>query len=88
VAEAYHAQTPFAYVGRRGFRESASLEAFVDSHLYSWKIEEQELQSGQWLDRLPPLPLRRQPPDRSTNGADQVAEYLLELLQRTNDAAS
>jgi len=84
VAEAYQAGTAFAYVARRGFRESATLEAFLDSHLLSWKIEEHDLQSGLWLDTLPSWSNSRRAVEDRANGADQVADYLIELLGQTH----
>jgi len=80
VAEAYHGETAYGYVPRPGFRESATLEAFLDSRLLSWKIEERRLQSGEWLADVPPLPTVKPPPRRKANGADQAAGYVAAFL--------
>lgn len=80
VAELYRAGTPFAWLGRPGFRESKVLAAFVDSHLDGWNIDGQAWQSGAWLDRLPSLADQPAPPPRTINGADQAARFVTELL--------
>ena len=81
VAEAYQAETPFAYVVRRDFRESASLAAFVDGHLPSRKITPEELYNGRWLAVLPTFPEGKTRTFQAANGADQVAGYLLDVLR-------
>jgi hypothetical protein len=80
VAEALQGNTAYAYLGRSDFRESEVLEAFLDRHLLSWKITPQHLASGQWFDLLSLLPTNDHPMLRSLGGADQVAQYLLNLL--------
>jgi hypothetical protein len=80
VAEAYHGETAFGYVERPGFRESATLEAFLDSRLLSWKIEERSLYNGEWLANVPLLPAVKPPPGRKENGADQAADWVAALL--------
>ena len=81
MAEAYQAGTPYAYVPRRHFAESAVLAAFVDTHLPSWRIEPEEWESGGWLAELPSLPVRRSNvPYGTAKGADQAAGWLAGLL--------
>lgn len=81
VAEAYQANTAYAMLPRPGFREAPVLEAFVDKHLLSWKTDVDALVSGTWLEPLARLTERKQPPIAS-NGADQIADFLLSLLSR------
>jgi UDP:flavonoid glycosyltransferase YjiC (YdhE family) len=88
VAEAYQAKTPFAYVARRDFRESASLAAFVDDLLSSWKIPQEFLSNGRWLEALPPFPAEQSRIPRTMNGADQVAIWLSDLLNEQPHAPS
>jgi len=88
VAEAYQGRTPFAYVPRRDFHESATLAAFVDRHLPSWSIEPAAWHSGDWLAALPPLPLERASFSPAANGADQAAAWLADLLVREPYASS
>ena len=81
VAEAYQAGTPYAYVPRHDFAESAVLAAFVDVHLPSFRIEPEQWESGGWLTALPPLPVQRAMfPHGAAKGAEQAAEWLAELL--------
>ena len=80
VAEAYQGQTGYGYVKRPHFRESPVLEAFLDRHLLSWEIEESDLADGTWLDQLDRLPASKTMVDRPENGADQIACFLLQLL--------
>ncbi|NLX17934.1 MAG: hypothetical protein GXY53_01430 [Desulfobulbus sp.] len=81
VAEAYQSGTPYAYVPRKDFAESAVLASFVSEHLPSRQIEPELWVSGAWVSILPPLPIRQEPltSGRAT-GADQVAEWLVGLL--------
>lgn len=80
VAEAYQGNTAYAYLERKDFRESAVLEAFLDRHMLSWKITQQQLESGEWLERLSRLPVEQNHPVQALRGADQVAEFLVDQL--------
>lgn len=83
VAEAYQAGTPYAYVPRSDFAESAVLAAFVDKHLSSWRIDPEQWASGGWLAALPPLPMQRSSAiPKAVTGADQAADWLVELLDK------
>jgi hypothetical protein len=88
VAEAYQAGTPYAYVPRSDFPESAKLAAFVDNHLLSWPITPQEWLDGQWLATLPSLPAERLPRIQTANGADQAAVWLAILLAKESHAVT
>jgi hypothetical protein len=81
LAETYRAGIPFGYIARQGFRESGKLVSFIREHMEGLPIREAEFQNGAWLSCLPELlglpRIRRRDP----NGADQVARFLLELLQ-------
>jgi hypothetical protein len=88
VAEAYQGNTAYAYLARPDFRESEVLEAFLDSHLLSWEITREQLESSQWLALLAQLPTEKKPPVRTVDGAGQVADFLVELLIREDPCRS
>ena len=89
VAEAYQAGTPYAYVPRQDFAESAVLAAFVDTHLPSWRIEPDQWECGRWLAALPPLPVQRSiVPHGAAKGADQTADWLTKLLLGSEPSTS
>lgn len=80
LAESYHAGIPFGYVARAKFRESETLVAYIDAQMNSMRISETHFLTGDWLSTLPELlalpRLRRDGP----NGAKQVAEFVMGLL--------
>ncbi len=80
LAESYWAGIPFGYVARSKFRESEPLMAYIDAQMSSRHITVVQFLTGDWLSSLPSLlampRLRRDGP----NGADQVAEFVIELL--------
>ena len=81
VAEVYQAGKPFGYVSRPTFRESSVLEAFILDNLAGFSISNEELNNGNWLktiDTLIGMPIAVQ---RRENGADAIAEFVLERLQ-------
>lgn len=88
VAEAYQGGTAYAYVDRPGFRESAVLEEFLAHHLLSWKMEPAQWESGAWLAHLSCLPAVKPSVPRPDNGADQTADYLMELLRGGTNGCS
>ena len=55
VAEVYRAGAPFAYAGRRDFRESSVLASFIEQNMNGMEISEEELQEGLWVSKLPEL---------------------------------
>jgi hypothetical protein len=80
IAEAYHAGIPFAYVSRSGFRESPVLSNFIQTRMAGFEINGLAFQSGDWIHQIPGLleipRIFRGEPD----GADQIAEYLINKL--------
>ncbi|MDD2464555.1 MAG: hypothetical protein PHI97_11215 [Desulfobulbus sp.] len=80
VAEAFQGQTAYGYVKRPNFRESTVLEAFLDRHLLSWEINECDLEDGTWLEQLCRLPGAGRLAAIPMNGADQIADYLVQVL--------
>ncbi len=86
VAETYQAGASLAYVRRPGFRESDPLAAFVDARMDSWEIGWEQLQNGAWLKTLPLIPGRPFAPTNRANGADQAADFLVDLLVEADHA--
>jgi hypothetical protein len=81
VAEAYHAGIPYAYIPRPLFRETGPMGAFVESEMNGVCIPSDEFSQGNWVKRIPDLLNKKPLHLDSENGADQIAEYLLRLLQ-------
>ncbi len=76
ISEAYHAGTPFGYITRPFFPESAKLEAFVQRHMPVKAIDSQTYANGSWLKALPDLLSISRTPHDTENGADMVAAYI------------
>ncbi|MBU2645323.1 hypothetical protein KKI24_11490 [bacterium] len=81
LAEVYHAGIPFGYITRSGFRESGILSAFVQEKMNGLPITEDEYQNGSWAGRLRDLLALSTMPGTEKNGADQVADFLVNLLE-------
>jgi len=81
LSEAYRAGIPFGYVARSKFRESEPLMAFIDAEMSSLHITETEFLTGDWLLSLPDLLAMPRIRHDGPNGADQVAEFIVGLLQ-------
>jgi UDP:flavonoid glycosyltransferase YjiC (YdhE family) len=82
VAEVYNAGVPFGYVGRPRFRETAALTAFIEQEMKGLPITEAKFQSGKWLSSLADLLALPRIRRKDSNGADQVANFIYELLDR------
>jgi hypothetical protein len=80
LAEAYHSGTPFGYVPRRRFPEAAVLGRFAADRISGVALDQGELESGAWMDRLDALLTLPRRPGSGPNGADQIAEWLLTHL--------
>jgi UDP-N-acetylglucosamine:LPS N-acetylglucosamine transferase len=82
LAEVYSAGVPFGYVARPKFRESQVLTAFIEQQIQGLAIAETEFRNGRWLSLVSDLlalpRIRRQ----GAAGADQVAYFLGELLDK------
>ena len=76
VSEVYRAGVPYAYIPRARFRESPSLEAFVQGEMPCRRIEPETYPDGDWLEMLPELVSLPATVRNSPNGADQVAEFM------------
>lgn len=80
VAEIYHAGIPFAYVLRSGFPESAPMAKFIDKTIPGRRIQPQAFESGDWLNDIHPLCITPRINRQKPNGADQIAEFILNQL--------
>jgi len=80
VSEIYHSGVPLAFVGRASFPESPIIEDFIREHLSGVKLGQQEFENGDWLPRLPELIQLQRKPKRTSNGADKIACFILELI--------
>ena len=78
VAECAQTATPVCAVSRADFAESAVLEKFIRQQLHGTTLEQDEFNSGSWLDKLPHLQTKRS--RFSQNGADQIASFLAQLI--------
>jgi UDP-N-acetylglucosamine:LPS N-acetylglucosamine transferase len=80
VAEVYWSGCAFGYVPRPRFRESEVLEEFAQREVPCLAVAADEFDSGRWIDRLPDLLALSRRVRRGTNGAEQVAEFVSDLL--------
>lgn len=81
LAEVYAAGVPFVCFRRPDFPESPVLEAFIETHMPSILVDNNELANGRWLRHIDSL--RELAPVVSgerTNGADDVARFLIDRL--------
>ncbi len=82
VAEAYHAGAAFAFVARPNFPESPVLARFVEEHMRAMEINEEAFRCGDWLPQVEPLLGIHRCPAEGENGADAVANAILDLFSR------
>lgn len=81
LAEAYLTHTPYGYIARPNFRETAQLGGFVQSELNGMEIAPEAFANGVWLRQLPDLLSRPRPAAPERNGAETIAEFVSELLR-------
>ena len=80
IAEIYYAGIPFGYISRPAFRESATLTTFIKENMSGTSIQETEFHDGSWTAKIPDiLDLPRFRP-HATNGANQIANFIIHLL--------
>ena len=81
LAEVFHANVPFGYIGRPSFPESAPLIRFIEENMTGLEIEAAEFAGAGWLDSLPQLLAMECAKVKRENGADRCGRYLNTLLQ-------
>jgi hypothetical protein len=80
LAEVFQTGVPFGYFPRFDFRESAVQKAFIEENMVGLDLSEAELLEGAWVDRVPDLLAMPKKPQQRINGAEQAAEYILDIL--------
>jgi len=80
VAEVYRAGLPFAFVGRRQFREADSLGAFMLERGSSLEISVDDFEAGSWLPVVEQLLEFPPAPPELPDGADEIARFILERI--------
>lgn len=80
VAEVYWSGVAFGYVPRQQFRESQALVAFVEREMCGLPISDAEFDGGRWLSLLPDLLALPRVARSGLNGAEQVAQFVDDLL--------
>jgi hypothetical protein len=80
LAEIYQAGTPFGYIPRPESPESNPLVDFIKNHMSAHPISANDYNSGRWIDQLPQLLSLPRSQTSKRNGADQAAEFILDLI--------
>ncbi len=82
VAEAYQGQTPFVYLERPDFRETAILADFVQQQMNCQYVEQKELTGPHWPRLVKELSWKRTQPEGEMpeGGAEQAARLIVDLL--------
>jgi len=78
VAEAVAAGTRMLYVPRPGFRESEVLASYVHERIPAEPMTMADLESGEWVKRVPGMLSRPRPPADPQDGAGRVADRIAE----------
>jgi hypothetical protein len=84
LAEVYYAGVPYGYIARPKFRESQVLAAYIQEEMSGLPIAETDFENGKWLSSLGDLLALPRTPRQDANGADQVARFVLELVNALN----
>jgi hypothetical protein len=82
LAEVYSAGVPFGYVARPKFRESQVLATFIEQQMQGLAIAETQFRNGRWLSLVSDLLALPRIQRLGVAGADQVAHFLDELLDK------
>ena len=82
IAEVYQAGVPFGYVSRPKFRESEVMADFIRKEMTGFEISDQDFSDGNWIARLPELFSFKRAHRDVSNGANQAAQFVLNLLGR------
>jgi len=82
LSEVYWAGIPFGYIARSDFRESRVLVSYIENHMNGLAIEERDFTQGSFLSSLPRLLAMKRVPRQPPNGADQVALFIVNLMNK------
>jgi UDP:flavonoid glycosyltransferase YjiC (YdhE family) len=80
LAEIYHAGTPFGFVQRPDFPESPPLADYIRTQMASLEIAPRDFKKGRWISKLKPLLALPRNPPRAPNGAELIADFVLDRL--------
>jgi UDP:flavonoid glycosyltransferase YjiC (YdhE family) len=80
VAEVYHSGVPLGYIPHSSQRESEALEKFIVENMPATRIDEKAFQNGHRLHELENLLKLKRIRRNEKNGADQVAQWILNRL--------
>ncbi|MFC1822965.1 hypothetical protein ACFL9T_09685 [Thermodesulfobacteriota bacterium] len=84
LAEVFCAGVPFGYIERRGFRESRHLVAFIEKYMNGRPIEAGSFYKGGWLADLNDIISLPRIKREGPNGADQIARFIIDMINREN----
>jgi UDP-N-acetylglucosamine:LPS N-acetylglucosamine transferase len=79
LAEVYHAGIPFGYIARPDFRESDVLARYVQQHMSGLAITATQFANGEWVSLLPDLLALARLERCVSNGAEQAAQFMINL---------
>ena len=82
VAEAWGEGRPMAWVTRSDFRETGPLRSWVERELTGFEIRPEPFHDGSWIERIPELLDLEGTGPNPGGGADTVARFVLERLER------
>jgi hypothetical protein len=85
LAEVYHAGVPFGYIKRTRFQESEILSRYIEDHMTGYSIDERVFETGDWIHRIQELLDLPHFPGEEPNGADQVSNFILTLLDEASE---
>lgn len=80
LAEVYRAGIPFAYVPRSNFRESPVLVDFINRNMPGFEIPDDAFMDGEWIERLKDFVDLPRIERTEENGADEIARWLLPVI--------
>ncbi len=78
LAETYLAGLRFAFIPRPRFRESDAMRGYAIEKLNGIEVNESRFSSGSWMAELPDWLAGARPTPPTQDGADQVAQFVLE----------
>jgi hypothetical protein len=81
IAEVYHAGLPFGYSARAHYRETEPLVNFIENEMHGFAIGQSEFNNGEWIHRIADLLALPRVQRNASNGADQIAGFIGNLLK-------
>jgi len=81
IAEVYHTGIPFGYSARTSYRESGPLVKFIEKKMHGFPIGPSEFNNGDWINRIADLLALPRVQRKTSNGANQIAGFIANLLK-------